>query len=334
VSGTIPTAKSTDTQLVRLTFKVGEQHTVAGPLPVTLGAFEVTDEFGFTPRHGAPGQPIRPCKSTGKCVEFFVPGVVGLTEPAATTAITAAGLTMGTVTVQSSGTVAAGLVISQYPAANTWVSPFTEVDLVVSDGPACKSAGKCADSFVPDVVGLTQSAAGAVLTGTGFILGTVTQQCNPGMAAGLVISQNPAAGTQAAGGSAVTLMISTGPCGAEGEGEGEGETTAPTEADLRALLQSSFTTVDTDGNDTISYSEALAALPGLTQAVFDSVNTSGTGEISHAELIGPHLPPDGCKGCSGSKGASAVDQVKEALGSLFMGGLSLMALLAFGKRRP
>ena len=67
--------------------------------------------------------------------QVAVPNVVGLTQAAATSAITGAGLTVGTVTPQSSGTVAAGNVISESPLAGTLENLGTAVNLVVSTGP-------------------------------------------------------------------------------------------------------------------------------------------------------------------------------------------------------
>src|SRR5207244_12644851 len=63
-----------------------------------------------------------------------VPNVVGQTQAAATSAITSAGLTAGTVTQQSSTTVASGSVISESPAAGTSVASASAVNLVVSSG--------------------------------------------------------------------------------------------------------------------------------------------------------------------------------------------------------
>jgi len=65
-----------------------------------------------------------------------VPNVVGLTQAAAQTAITGAGLTVGTVTTASSATVPAGSVISQNPAAGASAAPGSAVALVVSSGAA------------------------------------------------------------------------------------------------------------------------------------------------------------------------------------------------------
>ena len=63
-----------------------------------------------------------------------VPDVVGMTQAAATTAITNAQLVVGTVTQQSSATVPAGRVISQDPIAETSVAASSAVALVVSSG--------------------------------------------------------------------------------------------------------------------------------------------------------------------------------------------------------
>jgi phenylacetate-coenzyme A ligase PaaK-like adenylate-forming protein len=63
-----------------------------------------------------------------------VPNVVGDTQAAATTAITGAGLVVGTVTNQGSSTVTSGDVISESPVAGTSVSAGSAVNLVVSTG--------------------------------------------------------------------------------------------------------------------------------------------------------------------------------------------------------
>ena len=64
-----------------------------------------------------------------------VPNVVGSMQAAAITAITGAGLAPGTVTNQSSSSVANGVVISESPAAGTSVAAGSPVNLVVSSGP-------------------------------------------------------------------------------------------------------------------------------------------------------------------------------------------------------
>ena len=132
-----------------------------------------------------------------------VPNVVGSTQAAATTAITGAGLTVGTTTQASSSSVAAGNVISQSPAAGASVASGSAVNLTISTGPA--------QVQVPNVVGATQAAATTTITGAGLTVGSVAMQASNTVAAGSVISQSPTAGTMVANGSAVNLTVSSGP---------------------------------------------------------------------------------------------------------------------------
>src|SRR5260221_12432173 len=80
-----------------------------------------------------------------------VPNVVGLTQAAATTAITEPKLTLGKVTQQNSNTVVTGNVISQDPASGGSTAEGSPVNLVISSGPPMVA--------VPNVVGLTQAEA-------------------------------------------------------------------------------------------------------------------------------------------------------------------------------
>jgi len=150
----------------------------------------------------APGSAVNLVISAGPCL-VIVPNVVGQAQAAAQAALASANLT-SSVTLECSDTVAAGNVISQSPAAGTSVPEGSTVSLTVSSGP-CPVA-------VPNVVGQTQSAAAAAITAAGLTVGATTLQCNNTVPAGNVISQSPAAGTQVAPGSAVNLVLSTGPC--------------------------------------------------------------------------------------------------------------------------
>ena len=137
------------------------------------------------------------------CAKMTVPNVEGLTQDAATTAITAAKLTLGTVTQQSSNTVATGKVISQDPASGSSVAEGAPISLVISSGPQMVT--------VPNVEALTQAAATTAITGAKLMVGTVTQQSSNTVATGKVISQDPASGSSGAQGSPVNLVISLGP---------------------------------------------------------------------------------------------------------------------------
>jgi beta-lactam-binding protein with PASTA domain len=132
----------------------------------------------------------------------IVPSVLGMTQAAASASITGAGLAVGAVAMQSSATVAAGLVVSESPAAGSSVFTGSAVNLVVSDGAATIA--------VPNVVGLTQAAATSAITSAGLVVGDVTTQNSASMASGSVISEGPAAGSSVASGSPVSLVISSG----------------------------------------------------------------------------------------------------------------------------
>jgi beta-lactam-binding protein with PASTA domain len=145
----------------------------------------------------------------GRLVNLFVslgpaitvPNVVGQTQAAATAAITAAGLTVGTVTARINAMVPAGSVISQSPGMGVSVAPGKAVNLAVSLGPPVK---------VPNVVGQTQAAATTAIRGARLTVGSVTEQASSTIPAGSVISQSPAAKTRVAAATAVDLVVSSG----------------------------------------------------------------------------------------------------------------------------
>jgi hypothetical protein len=132
-----------------------------------------------------------------------VPNVVGSTAAAAQSAIVTASLAVGPVSRVASPTVPLDNVISQNPPAGSALPVGSAVALEVSSGPAPVT--------VPNVVGLSQAAATAAITNAGLVLGTVTTQSSASVAAGNVISQNPPGGASVSPGSAVALVVSTGP---------------------------------------------------------------------------------------------------------------------------
>jgi len=64
---------------------------------------------------------------------------------------------------------------------------------------------------VPNVVGSTQAAATTAIAGAGLTVGTVSNGTSNTVAVGAVISESPTAGTTVNVGSAVNLVVSTGP---------------------------------------------------------------------------------------------------------------------------
>lgn len=87
-------------------------------------------------------------------IPVLVPDVVGLARPDAEVAITAAGLTLGTVMAARSTTVPADHVISQSPAAGREIVPGSAVDLEVSLGPP---------DTTPPLIAITEPAGGTLV---------------------------------------------------------------------------------------------------------------------------------------------------------------------------
>src|SRR5438046_7721720 len=117
--------------------KIANYHS---PLGVPVSVIHSRVVLGHTQADVQIGSPPPPT--------VLVPNVVGQMQAAATSAITSAGLTLGTVTMQSSTTVAPRNVLTQAPAAGTRVASGLAVNLVVSSG-----APPPAPVPVPNVVG-------------------------------------------------------------------------------------------------------------------------------------------------------------------------------------
>jgi hypothetical protein len=147
------------------------------------------------------------------------------------------------------------------------------------------------------------------------------------VAAGNVLSQSPAAGSEVPPGTTVSIAVSL---GAAPLPEGEGE---PVDADTaRQQLADAYDTADTNGDGTLSFDEAEAAAPGLTRTTFDALDTNGDGQLD-AEELGADAG-SGCAGCQGGKGGWLPLGPGKTLGDLFLLGLGLMGATAMaGMRR-
>ena len=175
--------------------------TVTEAFRATVPAGQVISQNPLATAQVSPGTAVALLVSKGP-TPVNVPNVAGLTQAAASAAITGANLTIGTVTQAYSSTVISGSVISQSPAAGASAAPGTAVALVVSKGPQTVS--------VPNVVGLTQAVAATTITGAGLTIGTVTEAFSATVPAGIIISQNPTVATQVNLGTAVALVTSRG----------------------------------------------------------------------------------------------------------------------------
>jgi serine/threonine-protein kinase len=127
-----------------------------------------------------------------------VPGVTALDPYAALSALGGAGFQV-TVAETPSDTVPKGGVIGTYPAEGTPLPRGTQITLFVSSGPNTVT--------MPSVVNLPRATAEALLNQT-LGLGIQVNLVNAGAAKkGIVVSQNPPAGTQLAKGSTVAIFV-------------------------------------------------------------------------------------------------------------------------------
>jgi serine/threonine-protein kinase len=104
-----------------------------------------------------------------------------------------------TTTDQVSTSASPGTVLSQNPAGGSSATSGSTVSLVVAMAPPTVA--------VPDVVGLTTGAANATLGAAGFPAAQQPQTVTNHSQNGIVLSQNPAASTQAKKGATVTIVV-------------------------------------------------------------------------------------------------------------------------------
>ncbi len=135
-----------------------------------------------------------------------VPNVTGSQVNQARILLTAQGFTNIREAPTDDESAPTGEVVDQDPQPNSQVTSDTEIVLFVSTGPAARP--------VPNVVGKSLAEASNLLGQAGF---TVNQESEASstVASGLVIRTSPAAGTSAAKGASVTVVVSTGPADVE-----------------------------------------------------------------------------------------------------------------------
>jgi eukaryotic-like serine/threonine-protein kinase len=132
---------------------------------------------------------------------FGTPDVTGGTEDEAREAIEAAGLTVGNVSREHSGSVGDGLVISQSVGPGDQVAKGTAVDIVVSKG--------VAPVTVPIVTGLEYDTAFGKLTRLGFLVAK-EEVFDDSVEKGRVVSQYPRGKAETSPGELIILEVSKG----------------------------------------------------------------------------------------------------------------------------
>lgn len=195
--------------------------------------------------YGAPGQPLAntdwPLPIVARQIErtlarnpqipvqqtlIAVPNVVGLTQAAATTALTAAGFVVAILTTYSS-TVALNVVISESPAAGSLQPSGLTITLVVSLGPipgigthplTWSADGNffwSADGFMSWTAdgyeAFSEGAYAIKLAQAGYNVGTITYVFSQTDPLGTVMATIPQPFTNAPLGSSINLIVSNGP---------------------------------------------------------------------------------------------------------------------------
>lgn len=133
-----------------------------------------------------------------------VADVLGQDEAAAKVALESAGFTVN-VESQHSSNVDAGKVISQEPAAGSKAEKNAKITIYVSSGPEVKKVQ------VPDLRGMTESAAKEKLQEKGLKCGKVTEVNSDTVTSGCVVSQSMNPNSEVEEATSVDIQLSIGP---------------------------------------------------------------------------------------------------------------------------
>ena len=132
-----------------------------------------------------------------------VPDVTGKTEEDASAQLRAEGFKVS-VDTDYNDDVEEGYVISQSPEGGEKAAEGANIQLIISMGPAVKK------TEVPDLRGLSESAAKDKLSGANLKAGTVSEEYHDSVTAGCVISQSYSPGMEVSEQTAVDFVLSLG----------------------------------------------------------------------------------------------------------------------------
>lgn len=134
--------------------------------------------------------------------ELEMPNLRGLKQSDAMNKLQQMGLRLGS-SYETFSDEDSGTVISQDPRSGTRISKGQTVDITVSKGQKIKKV------TVPDVKGVPSDRARTMIEGSNLRVGSISEEAST-QAAGTIVIQTPAAGTEVDSGSAVRLVISSG----------------------------------------------------------------------------------------------------------------------------
>lgn len=210
------------------------------------GTFTRQDPTGGT--RVAKGSTVRVWFSSGPRART-IPNVKGMTQQAATSALTSAGFKVSSVATENSATVEKDHVTRTDPASGTQQPQGTSVILYISTGQTTVPTG---------LVGKSQSEAVRQLNNNGFNT-NIMQENSDSVAAGNVTRVNPAEGSTVSQGATITVYISSGPKMIDTPSQSSLSRYAEKGSDLASYLKSlGFTNVTVSGNgsdpvDTVTF---------------------------------------------------------------------------------
>ncbi len=214
---------------------------------------QVSDEDGNVINAGdkiSQGSTVILAISTGE-EGVEVPDVTGISKAEARVKLEGAGF-MVSESEMSSDSVQQGNVISQNPTGGSQAEEGEEITIVISKG------AEVVNKTVPNIVGLTEIEAKAVLTAAGISFGEVLEENSATVAAGIVTSQSPSAGASVGDSTSVSLVVSKGP----GTFGGSFNVDAPNGYTPGTPAQ---ITVTSGVDNSVLYSQAVSAFPAAVK---------------------------------------------------------------------
>ncbi|MEO0142176.1 MAG: PASTA domain-containing protein [candidate division WOR-3 bacterium] len=132
---------------------------------------------------------------------MIVPELKGLGLSEATIKLNELGLRIGDIKTEENATVEKDKIVTTQPSAGSKAKKGDAVAIILSGGAEMIE--------VPRVIGRALSTAKRIIEEKGFIVGSVSYEVSTEFDVGIVMAQNPRAGTKARKGSKIDLTVAT-----------------------------------------------------------------------------------------------------------------------------
>jgi beta-lactam-binding protein with PASTA domain len=258
-----------------------------------------------------------------------VPNLIGLTPEEAAQALGRRGLRLGGVGRRESDRASAGRVVAQQPGPDQPVVRGTAVQVVVGTGAAAPITVP-----VPNLIGLTPEEAAQALGRRGLRLGGVGRRESDRASAGRVVAQQPGPDRPVVRGTAVQVVVGTGPA-APNDVEGRERVPVPTlmgltpeEAEQRLEeVGLGLQAMGEEESEAVTAGRVLRQEPGATSRVERGVEV----RVWLARRPVPPPPPPPPRG--NGDGRNFIPALLGALATLAALGLGTAALARWRGRR-